>query len=65
MPLDDHCGHVTIGFKIVKKDDIDPMSGNNIFYELDNIQSCTWYFPIMMRSTKYDKDTYNKYMQDI
>jgi hypothetical protein len=45
-PLDDHCGHVIIGFNIVDKDAIDPYSGKNIFYELDNMQSCTWFFQL-------------------
>jgi hypothetical protein len=64
-PLDDHCGHVTIGLKIVDQDAIDTISGKNIFYELDNMQSCTWCFPIMMLIAKYDKDTYDKYLRDI
>jgi hypothetical protein len=64
-PLDDHCGCVTIWFNIVYKDAIDPIRGNNIFYELDNMQSCTWCFPITMLIAKYDKDTYYKYLRDI
>jgi hypothetical protein len=62
-PLDDHCGQVTLGFKIVDTDAIDPIGGNNIFSELDNMQSCNWCFPIMMMIAKSEKDTYDKYLQ--
>jgi hypothetical protein len=63
--VDDHCGHETVGFKIVDKDATYPISGKIIFYELDNMQSCTWCFPIMMMIAKDDKDTYDKYLRDI
>jgi hypothetical protein len=53
---------VTIGFKSVDNDAIDPISGKN---ELDNIQSCTWCFPIMMLIAEDDKDTYDRYLRDI
>jgi hypothetical protein len=55
---------VAIEVKIVDKDATDPISGKNIFYELDNMQSCNWCFPIMMLIAKDDKDTYNKYLRD-
>jgi hypothetical protein len=63
--MDHHCAHMTIGFKIVNKDAIYPISGNNFFSELDNMQSCNWCFPIMMLIAKYNKDAYGKYRRDI
>jgi hypothetical protein len=41
-PLDDHTGHVTIGFKICDKEANCPISGKYIFSELKNIQSSKW-----------------------
>jgi hypothetical protein len=64
-PLYDQCGHMTIWFKIVDKDAIDPISENNNFRELDSMQSCNWCFPLTMLIAKDDKDSYDKYLRDI
>jgi hypothetical protein len=64
-PLDDFTGYLTIGFKIVDKDDVCPISGKNIFHQLGNMQADKWCFPILMILAKDDKATYDKYLCEI
>jgi hypothetical protein len=59
-PFDDLTGHLMIGFKIVDKDAVCPISGKTIFHELGNMQADTWCFPILMILPKDDKATYDK-----
>jgi hypothetical protein len=54
-----------IGFKIVDKDDVCPISGKNIFHQLGNTQSDKCCFPILMILAKDDKATYDTYLREI
>jgi hypothetical protein len=63
-PLHDLTGHLAIGFKIVDKDAVCPISGKNIFHQLGNMQADKWCFPILMILAKDDKATYNKYLRE-
>jgi hypothetical protein len=64
-PLDDHMGHVTVGFKICDKEATCPISGKYIFSELKNIQSSKRDYPIIMLLAKDNKDTYDNYIHPI
>jgi hypothetical protein len=64
-PLVDLTGHLTIGFKIVDKDDVCPISEKYIFHQLGNMQADKLCFPILMILVKDDKSIYNKYLREI
>jgi hypothetical protein len=63
-PLDDLTRHLAIGFRIVDKDAVCPISGKNIFHQLENMQADKWCFPILMILAKNDKATHEKYLRE-
>jgi hypothetical protein len=54
--------HVTIGFKLVDVDSVDPNTGNKVF---KNMQSDAWCFPLITIVAKDNKSTYSKYFNHI
>jgi hypothetical protein len=54
--------HVTIGFKLVDVDAIDPNTGERV---KKNMQSDHWRFPLMTIMAKDNKSTYTKYFDHI
>jgi hypothetical protein len=56
--LEENVCHVTIGFKSVDVDAVDPNTRKKV---LRNMQSDQWCFPVMTIIAKYSKSTYKKY----
>jgi hypothetical protein len=60
-PIDAATGHLTVGFKIVDKDAVCPISGKHIFREIGNIQAGKLCFPILILIANDNKATSNNY----
>jgi hypothetical protein len=51
--LDSKVSHVSFSFKLTNKDYVCPIAEQNIFYELKNLQSDKWCYPV---KTIFEKD---------
>jgi hypothetical protein len=62
--LDSKVAHVSFGFKLTDKDYVCPIAEKNIFYELKNLQSDKWCYPVKTIFEKDNQETYEEHFEN-
>jgi hypothetical protein len=58
--LDAKVAHVSFGFKLTDKDFVCQIAEQNMFYELKNLQSDKWCYPVKTIFEKDNQETYEE-----
>jgi hypothetical protein len=56
--------HVSFGFKLTNRDSVCPIAKQNMFYELKNLQSDKWCYPVKTIFEKENKETYEEHFDN-
>jgi hypothetical protein len=62
--LDSKVAHVSFGFKLTNKDYVCPIAEQNMFYELKNLQSDKWCYPVKTIFEKDNQETYEEHFDN-
>jgi hypothetical protein len=59
--LDSKVFHVSLGFNLTEKDSVCPIAEQNMFYELKNLQSDKWCYPVKTIFEKHNQEMYEEH----
>jgi hypothetical protein len=62
--LDSKVAHVSFGFKLTDNDSVCPIAEQHIFYELKNLHSYKWCYPVKTIFEKYNQETYEEHFDN-